>query len=174
MDKHVLNLWTENRRNLEEYIKVTKQSEYALTQESFFQAIVSKVLNVSKYSPNFAENYGDIQTIKLGNTSGFNIISFRELEKSNHLRDQFFYTSLNYDVIPYVDPLKRIYYTKEDARGNIESAPTKAQVGEYMDLAWHLIASIDRYNIAAPCGIIQLVEPIPCIDISIAKLTGLE
>lgn len=147
-----LRLWTENRLIFEMYLRNTPQQEYATSYKVFYSKIIQNVLNTTSSINYYRPNLGGLETIKLGDSKGFMIISYRDLEKSQSRRDEFYYTTINYGDCVGCDPLMAIY--GGDILDNMgqEDLPTEKQILMYMDLAWDMIAAVKRYDVAAPVG----------------------
>lgn len=136
MIKEFIDLWEENKAELEGYFKTTVQSEYD-DYADLVRLVVEKIIN--KREEDYIENKYDIGKMTIidhGDYQGTILFIIPEdiYQPSNY---EYIYTSVGYGSCSGCDTLQSI-------SGYDDELPNEQQVSDYMTLCLHLIQKFKR------------------------------
>jgi hypothetical protein len=132
MDKQIVALWEANKKNLEEYFRITPQSEYSGSYETIVKALFEKVLNAENDEWDIAKltviDHGDYQGTQLF------LIPKNTYQPS---ASEYLITCTSYGSCSGCDTLQGISEYGDDK-------PSEGQLSQYMTLALHLVQQMKR------------------------------
>lgn len=131
MVQHLVKQWEENKHNLKEYFKTTKQSEYWS-----YESIVKKIFELCLLE---ADNYSgfDIDKMTVIDDGDYQGTKIFIIPKDTYQPSEYEYvvTNVDYGSCSVCDTLEGICDNKD-------GLPNDKQVEEYMTLALHIVQKL--------------------------------
>ena len=130
MVKEFVELWEGNKKELENYFRDTKQSEYCGSYSNLFKLVLDKIIN-----NNSDFNFGNIKVLDDGDYQGTQIL-IANLGTYQPCTEDYIYTNTYYGSCSGCDTLLGICDYNDD------ELPDEQQIKGYMLLCLHLLQKI--------------------------------